>query len=162
MLTLWCCSVPVKNYLSRGLAHFSIDLPGRFLVRRGQSGICLFETLSNTLTLWITEDKLSLIMEVGQHVGYCLIVMMLAAYLNLPRLSRLLILVLSILNSSVEVRYRQGVGFREMTGVFVVLVLGRLNWIIISLSALSVTRMMRIFEPIRNNYFVHLSVHTFL
>ena len=27
------CSVPVKNYLSRGLADFRIDLPGRFLVR---------------------------------------------------------------------------------------------------------------------------------
>ena len=38
-------SVAVKNYLSRGLADFRIDLPGWFLVRRGQSGIRLFETL---------------------------------------------------------------------------------------------------------------------
>ena len=39
-------NVPVKIYLSCGLADFRIDLPGPFLVRLGQSGIRLFETLT--------------------------------------------------------------------------------------------------------------------
>ena len=35
--------------MSRGLADFRINLPGRFLERRGQSGIRLFETLHDPL-----------------------------------------------------------------------------------------------------------------
>ena len=56
-------SVPVKNYLSRGLADFRMDFPGQFLVRRGQLGIRLFETL-HCISLSVclsVESKLSLV-----------------------------------------------------------------------------------------------------
>ncbi|KAK3104672.1 hypothetical protein FSP39_007514 [Pinctada imbricata] len=75
-----------------------------------------------------SEEKLALILHTGKHVGFYLLIMLLAAYLNLPRFSRFAILVACLANGVAEIRHQEGLSFQELTGVIICLILANIMY----------------------------------
>ena len=72
-----------------------------------------------------TEEKIATVLLFGQHIVFLLMIMFLTAYLQIPSMSRLLILVITFVNSVVEVQTGNGSGFFRIAGVNFSIIMGK-------------------------------------
>ncbi|CAC5393375.1 unnamed protein product [Mytilus coruscus] len=67
--------------------------------------------------LGTTEEKITTVLMFGQHIVFLMLIMFLTAYLQVPPMSRVLILVVTFVNSAIEIQSGKGAGFIRMAGV---------------------------------------------
>ncbi|XP_071146919.1 protein brambleberry-like [Mytilus edulis] len=67
--------------------------------------------------LGTTEEKITTLLVFGQHIVFLILIMFLTAYLQVPPMSRVLILIVTFVNSAIEIQSGKGAGFIRMAGV---------------------------------------------
>lgn len=72
----------------------------------------------------ILEEKITMVLVFGQHILFLLVTMFLTAYLQVPRMSRILILLVTFINSVVEIQTGKGAEFTRMAGVNFSIIMG--------------------------------------
>ncbi|XP_061189531.1 protein brambleberry-like [Saccostrea echinata] len=63
-----------------------------------------------------SEDKLAVLMSWGQHLMFFLFIIIMSVYLQIPRLSRLAIIVALTINAVAELKFGHSIGFRQVLG----------------------------------------------
>lgn len=61
----------------------------------------------------------------GQHIVFLMLIMFLTAYLQVPSMSRVLILIVTFANSAIEIQSGKGAGFIRMAGVDFSIIMGK-------------------------------------
>lgn len=77
-----------------------------------------------------TEDKLALLLNGGLHIGYFILVVVMAAFLQVPSPSRFLILTLVMANAVMDISYKQGQGFKYITAFIISVILGNFLYMV--------------------------------
>ncbi|XP_060066443.1 protein brambleberry-like [Ylistrum balloti] len=68
-----------------------------------------------THILGATEEKLSFLLVLGQHVGYFVIMALVVVFLQIPRFSRLALLMGVVASTILELQFEYTVGFQQLT-----------------------------------------------
>lgn len=63
----------------------------------------------------------------GLHIGYFILVVVMAAFLQVPSPSRFLILTSVMANSVMDIGYKQGQGFTYITAFIISVILGKVQ-----------------------------------
>lgn len=72
----------------------------------------------------MVEDKLAVLMAWGQHLMFFLFIIIMSVYLQIPRFSRLAIIVALTANAVAELKFGQSIGFRHVLSLIVTVVTG--------------------------------------
>ncbi|OWF39851.1 protein brambleberry-like [Mizuhopecten yessoensis] len=68
-----------------------------------------------THILGATDEKLSFLLVLGQHIGYFLVMALVVSFLQIPRFSRLTMLMGVIASSILELQFECTIGFQQLT-----------------------------------------------
>ncbi|XP_069119342.1 protein brambleberry-like [Argopecten irradians] len=79
-----------------------------------------------THILGATEEKLSFLLILGQHIGYFLVMALLVAFLQIPRFSRLALLMGVTTSTVLELQYEYTIGFQQLTAFCVAIIGGNI------------------------------------
>lgn len=82
-------------------------------------------TIPKTFMFIFPEEKITTLLVFGQHIAFLMLIMFLTAYLQVPPMSRVLILIVTFVNSAIEIQSGKGAGFIRMAGVDFSIIMGK-------------------------------------
>ncbi|XP_033763111.1 protein brambleberry-like [Pecten maximus] len=77
-----------------------------------------------THILGATEEKLSFLLILGQHIGFFLVMALVVAFLQIPRFSRLALLMGVATSTVLELQFEYTVGFQQLTAFCIAIIGG--------------------------------------